>query len=240
MLKYTTPAIAALALASAPASAEVEITAQGPVVALSVTENVAVDPDIANLSAGVTTVEPTAVQAMQANARSMTRVIEQIEALGIDRDDIQTNGINLSAQYRYNNNGNPPTFIGYQASNRVTIVVRDIDEAGPVLDALVASGANDISGVSWGIDDPSSAIDQARAAAFENGRQQAMEYAQMAGFSNVRLLEISENVMPGRPVAYDEAIVVTGSRVNGAPPTPTRPGQVNAGVTVTFSYELIE
>ncbi|MGB3795424.1 MAG: SIMPL domain-containing protein, partial [Alteraurantiacibacter sp.] len=145
---------AAAAMIATPAAAEVVIDTSGPVVALSVNESVSVDPDIANLSAGVTTAAPTAVEAMRQNARQMNDVIERIEKLGIDADDIQTSGVNLNAEYDYNQQTGRQVFRGYRVMNRVNIVLRDIPRTGEVLDALVAAGATDLGGIGWAVDDP--------------------------------------------------------------------------------------
>ncbi|MDE1466415.1 SIMPL domain-containing protein [Aurantiacibacter sp. D1-12] len=239
MPKYAL-ALAATPLLASPALAQVQVESSGPIVSLGITENVSLDPDIANLGAGVTTVEPTAVEAMRANARTMNRVVGQIEELGIDRDDIQTSGISLNPEYRYNQPTGQQVFQGYRASNRVNIVVRDIDEVGRVLDALVAVGANDIGGIGWSVDDSSEAIEQARQTAFRTGRERALDFARMAGFSNVRLLEISENVQNTRPMHYANEIAVTASAVSRDQLAPVRPGQVQVGVSVNFTYELVQ
>jgi len=229
--------IAAVAAMATPAAAEVAIESNGPVIALSVSESVSVDPDIANLSAGVTTVAPTAVEAMRQNARQMNDVIDRIEALGIDEDDIQTSGVNLNAEYDYNQQTRQQEFRGYRVMNRVSIVLRDIQRTGEVLDALVASGATDLGGIGWAVDDPAPAVEQARQAAFATARQRAQNYAQLSGYSDVRLLEISENVT-SRPMPMGRDIVLTASAANES--TPVRPGQVNAGITVNFSFEMVQ
>jgi len=90
MTRFALPiaAATALALPLTATQADVQLQASDPVIELSVTESVASDPDIANLSAGVTTQAPTAVEAMQQNAAQMARVIAEIEAQGVARDDI--------------------------------------------------------------------------------------------------------------------------------------------------------
>ena len=144
----------ALALAAAfPATAaEIQIVSPGPVVELTVNETVKATPDTATLSAGVTTRAPTAVEAMRQNASAMTRVIDRLRAAGVDRKDIQTSSINLNAQYQYINDNQPPRFLGYDASNQVTVILRDLDKIGPTLDALVAVGANNVSGPSFSLE----------------------------------------------------------------------------------------
>jgi uncharacterized protein YggE len=156
MNRFAIPLIAAAAVAAPAAAAEVQIQAQGPVVEQTVNESVEAAPDIATVSAGVTTQAKTAVEAMRANATAMTAVVARIKALGVAERDIQTSGISLGAMYDYNQQTQRQVFRGYQASNRVSVKLRDIQRTGEVLDALVAAGATDLSGPDWSIDDDSS------------------------------------------------------------------------------------
>lgn len=229
------PALLA-AIASPAAAAEIQLAAQGPVVELAVTESVKARPDIAIVSAGVTTQAPTAVEAMRGNAAAMDAVIARIKALGIAPDDIQTTGINLGAQFDYDQVRQRQVFRGYQASNRVSVTLRKVPDTGRVLDALVAAGANDISGPNFSIDDDTAPRAQARKAAMDKARRQAEDYARWAGYSGVRLLQVSELVNPGRPMPYmDRAeIIVTGAKIA----TPVEPGLVGTSVTVNVTYEM--
>ena len=90
---------------------------------------------------------------MRANAVQMDKVMAAIRAAGIAERDIQTSGINLNPQYKYVEN-QPPSIVGYQASNNVNVKVRDLSKLGKVLDALVANGANQINGPSFEVDKP--------------------------------------------------------------------------------------
>jgi len=231
-------AAAAATMAMVPAAAtaaEVQIQASGPVVELAVTESVSTAPDIANLDAGVTTFAATAVESMQQNATAMTAVIDRIEALGIDRDDIQTSGINLGAEYEYDEATRSQRFRGYRVTNRVSVKLRDVDQTGAVLDALVAAGATDLGGVSFAIDDPAAAQEQARTAAVEAANERALTYARMSGYTGVRLLEISEMSGPSFPQPMYRAVSFEAA---DAASTPVRPGQVEASVTVTVKFEM--
>lgn len=235
MLRYALPLFAASALSLPAAAAEVQIQVSNPVIELSVTETVAADPDIANLSAGVTTTAPTAVEAMRQNAVQMNRVIERIEALGIDRDDIQTSGVNLNPEYDYDERTRGQVFRGYRVMNRVEVTLRRIDRTGQVLDALVAAGATDLGGIGWEIDDPQPPLAQAREAAFRRAREQALSFARMAGYSDVRLLEVNENVSQNRPMPLVRAVA---REMAADASTPVRPGQVETGVTIGVKYEM--
>ena len=237
MIRYAIPLLAATAAIALPAqAAEVQIQAQAPVVELTVNETVQAKPDIVQISAGVTTDAPTAVEAMERNAEQMNAVVERIKALGIAEEDIQTIGINLGAQYDYDQAQRRQVFRGYQASNRVSVTLRDVSRAGPVLDALVAAGATDIGGPNFLLDDDSEARAQARQAAFEKARAQALEYARWSGYSDVRLLEVSEAVLPGPPMPMGRAMRMEVA--DASAPTPVEPGLVETMVTLTVKYEM--
>ncbi|MAP69133.1 MAG: hypothetical protein CL952_06445 [Erythrobacteraceae bacterium] len=237
MIRYAIPALAAAAIASSAQAAEVQIQSQGPVVELSVSESVDAKPDIVDIGAGVTSQASTAVEAMRINAREMNAVIDRIKALGIKDKDIQTTGINLSAQYDYDQSTSRQVFRGYQASNRVNVTLREVPRAGEVLDALVAAGATDINGPNFSLDDDTGARAQARKAAFDKARAQAEEYARWSGFSGVRLLEINESVAAGPPMPYAQSAERKMMDVSAAP-TPVEPGLVGTMVSLTVKFEM--
>lgn len=244
MLRYAIPLFAAplaVAAMTAPAAAaEVQIQAAGPVVELTVTESVRSRPDMATVGAGVSTQSPTAVEAMRLNAEKMNAVIARIKQLGIPEDDIQTTGINLSTQYNYDQQAQRSVFVGYQASNRVSVNLRKIDGAGKdsigaVLDALVAAGATEIDGPAFSRENDADVLAQARKAAVANAAAQAKAYADMTGYSGVRLLEISETSFASPPMPYAREMAVAQS---AKAPTPVEPGLVASSVTLTVKYEL--
>jgi uncharacterized protein YggE len=223
------------ALALPAAAAEVQIQAQAPVVELTVSETVDSKPDIAQVGAGVTVRARTAQEAMRQNAAAMPKVVDRLRALGIAEKDIQTSNFSLNAQYNYGPNGGTPTFVGYDASNQVSIRLHRIDRVGEVLDALVAAGANNIYGPNFMLDDDAAAQQTARTRAFQRGQAMAQDYARMAGYPGVRLLEVSESVqaggpLPPRPVAFRAEAA--------AAKTPIEAGEVGTTVSLTVKYEM--
>lgn len=228
----------AAAFAAAPAAAaDVQIATQGPVIEITASETVQSEPDQATLGAGVTTRAPTAVAAMRDNATLMERVLARLNSLGIPRRDVQTSGVSLNPQYRYNNNA-PPVFTGYEVTNQLSVILREVDRVGPTIDALVAAGANNVSGPFFSRDDDAAQRRKARETAFRAAEAHAREYAGLAGFANLRLLSIEESLQRGGPIPFDlanrEAIQVTGSSKN----TPIEPGRVGTSVQLTAKYEM--
>ena len=148
-------------------------------------------PDVAVITAGVVTRQSTASAALQENSARMDRVLAALKRAGVTDRDVQTNSINLNPEYRYQEN-QPPQLVGYTASNQVSIRFRDIRNSGRILDALVAEGANQISGPSLTIDKPEAALDEARVQAIANGRARAELYARAMGKRVARIVSVSE------------------------------------------------
>ena len=244
MIKPATLMIAAAAAALAVpahslAAAEIEIEANGPVVELNVFESVSVAPDIATIGAGVTSEAPTATEALRMNSAEMTKVIARIKALGVADKDIQTTGINLNAQYDYDQDARRQVFRGYQASNRVSVILRKIDDAGKVLDALVAAGATDLNGPSFAIENDEAAKDAARKRAIERAQAKVKAYADLFGYSGAKVLAIAENI-EGRGAMPEMAMLRMSADMVAAAPPPVQPGMVSTGVSITIKYELVK
>lgn len=231
-------AATALALPAHTFAANVELDASGPVIELDIFESVTVAPDMATIGAGVTSEAPTAVEALRMNSAEMEKVIARIKALGIAEKDIQTTGINLSARYDYDREGQRQIFRGYQVSNRVSVNLRKIEDTGKVLDALVAAGANDLSGPSFSIENDDAAKDAARKRAIERAQERAEAYAAMLGYDGAKVLAIREAIqgrgpMPEEAMMRSDMIKVSGTSA------PVQPGMVAAGISISITYELV-
>jgi uncharacterized protein len=190
-------------------------------------------PDIATLSSGVVTQAADANAAMRANAEQMSRLMGAIKAAGIAERDVQTSGINLSPQYRYAEN-QPPVITGYQASNTVNLKVRDIGKLGQVLDALVASGANQINGPTFEIEDAEGVQDIARADALKKAQARAEVYAASLGMRVRRIVSISEggSFQPPRPMMAMRAMQQDSMA------TSVSPGETTLSANLDVVFEL--
>lgn len=235
-------ALMALGAAALPVAAfaqtSVTIAETAPVVTLNVTESVEAAPDVATIGTGVQSKAQTAAQAMKDNAVKMDGLIAALAKAGIAKADIQTSGINLNAQYDYSNRDgqqSAPRFLGYEASNQLSVKVRDVKKVGALLDTLVQAGATNINGPSFSIEDPTPMQTQARATALKSAKAQADFYAQAAGYRSARLLSISESNSGGNPPM---PMMASARFKADAAPTPVEPGQVSASVTLTVQYAL--
>ncbi len=163
-------------------------------------------PDLARFSAGVSSIAATAQAATEANNVKMTSVMAAVERAGVKRDDTQTQALSVGRIDYGPNRGK------FEASNTVSVKVRAIDNAGKVIAAATAAGANIISGPDLTIDDKEAASKGAYAAAYKAARTRADAYAQAAGLKVVRILAITDGSAMNEPIAYE------ADMARGAPP----------------------
>jgi uncharacterized protein len=182
--------VAALFLLSAPAMAERPFDIPS---AISVTgeAQISVPPDRAQIDAGVTSDAKAAREASDANAAAMGKVLAALKGAGIDEKDVQTSRLSLQPQYAANRNG-PSPIVGYRASNRVMVRIRDVGKVAGVIDTLVGAGANDIGNISFSVSHASQLLDDAREGAVADARRKAEIYAKAAGVTLGAPLNISE------------------------------------------------
>jgi len=224
--------LAALAIA-APALADITTTPiSGTELDIQATGTSTRAPDIATIGAGVVTQATKARDAMTANATAMSATIAALKRAGVADRDIQTQSINLQPQYRYGDN-QPPVLTGYQASNRVSVRIRDMAGAGGVIDALVASGANQIDGPTLSVEHPETALDEARAKALATARTRADLYAKAAGLTVRRIVRISES--DGAPPIVRPMAMMAAKRADS---TPVEAGEQELAVSLSVTFEL--
>ena len=209
------------------------VSADGTLLSVSARAEASRTPDIATLSTGVVTQAADANAALKANSAQMAQVVSTIRSAGVAERDIQTSGISIHPQYRHAEN-QPPTITGYQASNTVDIKVRDIGKLGQVLDALVASGANQVHGPSFGIDQPEAVYDEARQAALAQAQARAEMYARSLGLRVRRIVSISEGGGFQPPVPMMKAMAMD-ARMESAP---VSPGETTLSANLDVVFEL--
>lgn len=231
--------IGAAAMMPVPAFAQASTGTQAEEgrLSLSARGEVRIAPDMAMVTAGAQTRADTAAEALSANARAMAGVFEALERAGIERRDIQTSGLSLSAVYApydSNRNNNEQRITGYEASNTVRVVVRDMDRVGRTIDALVASGANQLQGVNFTHSDPGEARDEARRRAVRELNRVRGLYEEAAGISTGRLLSMSESgsVQP-MPMMYARAEAVSMDAG-----TEVAPGEITISVNVDAVWAI--
>jgi len=160
---------------------------------------VAVKPDTAVLLIAVVTQNKTALNAQAENAAQSDAVIRALKAAAGSGAEIKTSGYSLTPQRVYKEN-QPPTIVGYEARNTVTVTLSDLTRVGAVIDAASQAGANNVDSVSFTLLKDRPAQGQALAEATRAAISKAQAVAQALGGRVTRILEVQEGGTMPRPV----------------------------------------
>lgn len=234
-----TAAIASLAMAATPALAEETARAAGPRLYITGRATLEAPPDYASVSIGVATKSPTTAAAIDGTSASAARIIAAAKSAGIAPRDIQTGTLSLEPVYRTVRDpagGSEQRPDGYQATNSVTVRIRDIGRLGEVLRLVVDGGANRIDGVSFELAEPGKLELKALEAAVLDARRQAEVIAAAAGVRLARIEEIRSGERAERPMPMSRA----RRAVAPSPaPVPVEAGSldVTSEVQVVFALE---
>lgn len=188
-------------------------------------------PDVATVNASiVSTAADGATASEQTNTR-MTQVIDTLKTQGIDAKDITTSDLSVQPQY-----GDNSTITGYTATNTITVRFRKIDALGPSTATIQAIGGNAtrIDSPSFSFSDDSQMIRDARARAFNDAKDRASQYAELAGLGLGQVISITE---AGAAVPPPTPMPRYGTMEAVAAP-PVEPGQQTVGFSVTVVWEL--
>ncbi|EYF04645.1 Hypothetical protein CAP_4321 [Chondromyces apiculatus DSM 436] len=93
-------------------------------------------------------------------------------------------------------NGTAPVGF-YRVSNTVEVTMRDLTRVGPVIDAAMAAGANNIWGVSFAIDKTDTVAARARDEAVKDARARAEALARLGGVTLGEVVSIREDLGGG-------------------------------------------
>jgi uncharacterized protein YggE len=191
-------------------------------------------PDVATVNVGVHTQDPEVSRAVSTNNESTRAVIDATRGLGVADADIQTTYFSVMPQQQYDSSGFPTGQVTYWVDNTLTISLRKIDQLGALLQAVLKAGANNVQGVTFGVQDPSQAQSQARAQAMVDARARAGLLAAEAGRTLGEATAISTTISSPGPYYFPAAYGIGG----GGGGVPVSTGTLDVQVQVTVTYQL--
>jgi hypothetical protein len=210
------------------------VSAEGKITAL---------PDVAQFTFKVITEGGKNISDLQKeNTEGTNKIIEFIKSENVAAKDIKTQNYNLEPRYQYYScpkQGGPcppPDIVGYTITQTILVKIRDFQKIGDILSGVVQNGANDISQLSFTIDDPTAVQDQARNEAITKAKEKALAVTQAGGFKIGRLLSIEEGYTPY--YKYETMKAMGGENAPLAAVPTIEPGSQEITVTMTLRYEI--
>ena len=224
-------------LGAADLAAQETARAAQPQIVTNASAEVRVTPDRATVQVGVQTRAATAAAASNQNSQKQTAIIAAIKARGIPAEQIGTSNFNVIPETRYDREGQAaPRTTSYLVINTITVEVKRIDQVGPVIDAALGAGANQINSLAFGVSNPDSARRAALAIAVAKSRADADVIARAAGGTLGSLIEINAadgySPSPPRPFMAREVMAADAK-------VPVEPGQESIMATVSARWQFL-
>lgn len=204
-------------------------------------------PDVATFSFTVTETAKTVADAQSAATAKINDALKTVRASGVDNKDISTDSYSINPHYEYSGgtcsvNYCPPskqTLTGYDVSESITVKVRDLTKAGDIFSSIGSVGVQNVNGLNFSIDDPSSVQADARGKAIADAQNKAKQLANQLGVSLVRIVSFDEssgNNYP-RPVMFAMDAKASTGAAAPAPEIPTGEQKVTDNVTITYEIK---
>ncbi len=190
---------------------------------------VSLSPDTAYMNLGVQTIAATAKEAQQKNNDDTQKVINALVNLGVAKKDIQTAWYNMYPQYDYSE-GNQGKITGYQVDNNLSITIRSIDKVSSILDKTTELGVNNVSGVTYSVENRSAAMDQARELAAKDAKEKADKLGKLFNFTVGQVTNVSEYSDSSMPTPYMDG------KGGGGMVTP--PSQIDVYMDINVTYAM--
>lgn len=176
-------------------------------------------------------------RAMRDNAGVLENLRDELADKGIDKRDISTS--NFEFRRGPDPDDQDDRQIGYITSQQLVVFVRNPDQAGAVIEALVEAGATDVSVRNtrggWGGDRPPPAVETAaRKQAVADARKKANDYAAALGMRISRVVSVNDGGVriTGEPAPAARAVALeSGTKIDN--------GESAVVASVNMQFELV-
>jgi uncharacterized protein YggE len=158
------------------------------------------EPNIGNFFFIVKNTEKTAKDAHQKMIFKANKIITELYEKKIDKNDIKIDSYVSRPRYAIDSclRGNCPLNkqnpIGFEASQKIFVKIRDIKKSGEIISYLAEQLIEEISPISYEIDDIEKIKEQARAEAINLARQDAKNIAKSLGVRISKVIKFNDNL----------------------------------------------
>ena len=210
---------------------ETVFAAEGATITVTGSAVVTLEADYARISVGVSTKAKTVEEASQENTACIHAVIAALKEAGVAEEDIATSNYYVNAEYDYSLGGQRQS--GYNVTNQLTVIIRDMEHIGATLDKATAAGANNIYNIEFLSTQADKAQDEATAHAVQDAMRKAQLLADAAGLELGGILSLTESTggvyVTARNYAFKDAVAASNSIL---------PDDTSVSASVTIVFEL--
>lgn len=189
---------------------------------------------VATFTAGVSATSDNKDSAVSEVNQKMDAIIKSVKDFGVKVEDIQTQNMSIYQQQEtyYDTDGKQKTRPGqWSVSNSIQITLRDVDRASSLADVLTKSGATNVYGPSFSLENSKNVEEKLLQEAIDDARKKASVLAAASGRKLGMVLSVAEGFQSGGFISLAQGI-------GGGGGAPVEPGSTTTGKSVTVVFEL--
>lgn len=192
-------------------------------------------PDRAVITLGIQARNPSLAAARDKVAKVAGEFLELCRKLGIPKKDVQTTGLTMRPEYRWNRDGQKQEFTGYFVQRSLTVELEDLELLGTLIEGAVDAGVNEVSPPRLDSSRRRELHREALAKAAEDARANAEVLATTLGatLGPVRSISAADMGVPPRPM---QARVMMAESADAA--ATYQAGDIRFAARVNVSFDL--
>ena len=195
-------------------------------------------PDVGLVNVSVLTENKDLSSASNEASEKMNAVITFLKSEGVDQKDIKTTGFNINPRYEWENKTGKRTLVGYEVSQTVNVKIRDLTKTGKIISESVSNGANDVSSLSFIVDDDEQLKEDVKNLAIEDAKKKANNLEKTLGVKLNKIVNFSESsYAPSPSYDYGGGIMEKAMTSSVAPTIETGQNKITSTVTITYSVK---
>ena len=187
---------------------------------------------LASFNAGVNVIKTNKDEAVAEVNQKMDALIETVKALGVPEEDIKTQTMSV---YQQQDPSQPKVNGSWSVNNSVEITLRNIDKVNELTDLLNKSGANNVYGPNFRIDDTNSIEKTLYDAAVQDAKDKATLIAKASGRKLCKVVTVNDGGTVSNIYPMYSSLKAADGMGGGAV---SEPGSATVSKTLTVSFEF--
>jgi len=207
------------------------------VISVTGTGEIYVTPDIGLVNMSVVAKNDDVSVATSESSKKMNAIIEYLKGNGVEEKDIKTTSFSIYPVYAWEEKTGRRNLDGYEVSQTIEVKIRDLSKVGDIISNATELGANNVSSLSFTIDDDEKVKEDAKELAIKDARAKAKNLEKSLGVKLVKIVNFSEGTYPtySYDSYYKSASGATEMLSSVAPTIQTGQNKITSTVTITYS-----
>lgn len=213
---------------------------ENQLITVSGTGEVYATPDVGLVDISVKTEGKDVATAANENTTKMNDILSFIKAQSIEEKDIKTTGFNINPIYAWENKTGKRTLTSYEVTQTINVKIRDLTKVGSIISGATEKGANDVSSLSFIVDDDEKVKEDAKNLAIADAKAKAKNLEKALGVKMVKIVNFSDNsyssVYSSYATAEYKMLDSSGTGI-AAPTIQTGQNKITSTVTITYAIK---